>query len=682
MENPYIDKLIHKFESQLGQEKLKWVQDQFHGDRSTKEMFTFLWDLEDAHKSLSPSLVSSGKSNSIAEKLREEGKYQFDQGNFDKALELFNSSLMAAQHPDHLEQSPCDKINNNDSNMASKEFKMLALLYACRSAALLELEQYEESLWDIQLAFTYGYPEDELKERKDKCLAMLKREPVCTIAKEDHVDFDNIYSMMEKLTQIPKENSTFKENLQPSKKKRQLPKLNNPHPSIPALNSALRLNYKPEKGRHIIADRDIMPGEVVASERSYCSGLYYENFSNHCNTCMMECLTPLPCPNCSLVVFCCQDCRTKGMAEIHGKECSILPTLAALEKKENTVTYIAYRLILQTPITELKDTLPILEKEAKEYDPLRLGFNSEDVYSSTEYRPVYHLVHNKSKRSDRELYETCITAFVLTKLLLMSNQCFEYSHDKDFDATREDIIMVGHLLFHHILNIYCNAFQLSDMKLTAPPIKTVLNVFGEGIFPGLSLFNHSCNPNVRHYNYRDHLVLRAVRFIPAGEEVCTTYCGAFYMENYETRRQYLSESYIECTCEACLGRWPVNADLPFVLKVKCTSCSTPLREMAHLTMCPFCHLKFDEKFQNEKTQSLVDKWWEIYEEIKNGESNIKLILMRKKLGQPVASEDTRIISKYLECAGKHLKHPSLGFCYGMDTIFLIFCLEFCSGSNT
>ncbi|XP_064093487.1 SET and MYND domain-containing protein 4-like [Macrobrachium nipponense] len=680
MEDPYIDRLINGFERRLGQEKLKWVLDQFHGEKSTEEMFTFLWDLEDAHNSLSPTLMSSGKSNSQSEKFREEGEYHLHQENFDKALELLNCSLMAAEHPALSDHLPYDKINNNDSSASFKESTVLANVYACRSAVLFELEQYEESLRDMEQALMYGFPEPELKQRQDKCLSMLMREPVISNDTDD-VDFDDVYSMIDKLRKVPEESWTSKEILQSSKKKRQLPKLIEHHPNVPALSSALRLKYTPTKGRHIIADRDIMPGEVVALERSYCNGLYYQDSSNHCNTCLMECLAPLPCPNCSMVIFCSEDCRAMGLSATHWQECSILPTLAILEKRENIVTYLALKLILQTPFTTLRDKISVLESEEKEYDPIRLGFNSKGVYSSTEYRPLYHLVHNKSKRSNRELYETCITAFVLTKVIIMSKRYFRDSNEQPIEVSREDLILLGRLLFHHIMNIYCNAFQLSDMKLTAPPIKTVLNVFGEGIFPGLSLFNHSCNPNVRHYNYRDHLVLRAVRFIPAGEEVCTTYCGAFYLENFETRRQYLAESYIDCTCEACLGRWPMNADLPFVLKIKCTSCSMPLSDSGHFTFCPSCHLNYGETHRDENTQILVDKWWSISEHLKNSESKMQHILMRKKLGQPVLRKDIDIISQYLQCAGKHLKLPNLGFCYGMDTMFLIFCLEFCSGGS-
>ncbi|KAH9852356.1 SET domain-containing protein [Lenzites betulinus] len=74
----------------------------------------------------------------------------------------------------------------------------------------------------------------------------------------------------------------------------------------------------------------------------------------------------------------------------------------------------------------------------------------------------------------------------------------------------------------------------------------------EGIFPTAARFNASCVPNVHHYwdEIAQKLVLRAVRDIPQGEELCLVYAEA--VAPRAERRAALKEYYnYECRCSVC-----------------------------------------------------------------------------------------------------------------------------------
>ncbi|CAL4120088.1 unnamed protein product, partial [Meganyctiphanes norvegica] len=81
-----------------------------------------------------------------------------------------------------------------------------------------------------------------------------------------------------------------------------LPTLDYPNVRIPSFSDALKLAYEPDRGRFVVAERDIKPGTLVSVERAYGSYLLLipGNLKSRCSTCFINCDYPLPCPTCSL----------------------------------------------------------------------------------------------------------------------------------------------------------------------------------------------------------------------------------------------------------------------------------------------------------------------------------------------------------------------------------------------
>ena len=90
------------------------------------------------------------------------------------------------------------------------------------------------------------------------------------------------------------------------------PTLAQPNPSLPCARNDVKIKYHPDKGRYLVADKDVAPGEILLVEKPYSSILLPEYYISHCQTCFQRVLAPMPCWCCSKVRFCSDECRYVG----------------------------------------------------------------------------------------------------------------------------------------------------------------------------------------------------------------------------------------------------------------------------------------------------------------------------------------------------------------------------------
>jgi len=197
------------------------------------------------------------KDNTFAEKLRNEGNVFFKQGKYFDALIKYNESLCL---------SKIGSVN-------------IALAYANRSAVFMALKMYEKCLKNIQQAIDAGYPQEKiptLNNRKERATKGLDESPPA-----------------------PKQSDPF-----------EFIKLSYPaHPMNPEIAECLELAENEKYGRHIIANRDLKAGDVIAIEKhslkveysvpsstSESANVYYQ-FCAHCfQTNKMDLI---PCDGCT-----------------------------------------------------------------------------------------------------------------------------------------------------------------------------------------------------------------------------------------------------------------------------------------------------------------------------------------------------------------------------------------------
>ncbi|MEE6475481.1 hypothetical protein FKM82_010761 [Ascaphus truei] len=93
-------------------------------------------------------------------------------------------------------------------------------------------------------------------------------------------------------------------------------------------------------------------------------------------------------------------------------------------------------------------------------------------------------------------------------------------------------------------NVTCNSFTISDGEMQD---------VGVGLYPSMSLLNHSCDPNCVIVFEGRHILLRTVKEIPKGEELTISYIDVkvnTHMRQNQLQRQYC----FICDCHRCQSR--------------------------------------------------------------------------------------------------------------------------------
>lgn len=151
----------------------------------------------------------------------------------------------------------------------------------------------------------------------------------------------------------------------------------------------------------------------------------------------------------------------QGYADGHGKEC--FPLSQVILKNINLC--LVQKLMLKTTFVKLKDLVPKLRAEAETKSPSQLGFNEDGVYDPSDYRTFYHLLTSKNNRGMDFLFQECLRAVILLKILLESERFFINEAGIPFTPSSEDLIFTGGIIFHHCLNVDTNNGIVLDLEV-------------------------------------------------------------------------------------------------------------------------------------------------------------------------------------------------------------------------
>jgi hypothetical protein len=188
------------------------------------------------------------KDNERAAKYRAEGNELFAQASYCESLLKYNHSLCYAE------------IGSID----------LALGYGNRSAVYLKLKEHELCLKNIQLARDHGYPADKLQklnERELECKKQMK-------FYHPHPDSDPL--------------NFFKLSYPANEK-------------LPFFADCLELKINQKYGRHIITNRDLKCGDIIAITDSFFILFDKRARLHHCSNCasIVSKLSLIPCSGCT-----------------------------------------------------------------------------------------------------------------------------------------------------------------------------------------------------------------------------------------------------------------------------------------------------------------------------------------------------------------------------------------------
>ncbi|XP_031624133.1 histone-lysine N-methyltransferase ASHR1-like [Contarinia nasturtii] len=283
-------------------------------------------------------------------------------------------------------------------------------------------------------------------------------------------------------------------------------------PSIVADTLAIANNK--QFGRHLIAKCDIDVGQLILMEDSFAA-IAKTDEQMTCYTCLREMENFIACPSCCDVVFCNVNCMNMNL--VHKFDCNTLYHRFH-HKAKFTIQTI---LIAISAFSNIDDLMACVNNSREDNDDLPESI--ADIQSKYRlYLKLQKLPLNESVIFDVYRLFKSIMCIPLIEHL--------------FDSEGKQRFL-AHLVLHHLA---INVTNATESELTA----SIGNI--------LSLFNHSCAPNVYNYSVENRKFGVTVRPIKKGQQVFISYLGTGNCHNAIERKHLLKSKWnFECKCDLC-----------------------------------------------------------------------------------------------------------------------------------
>ncbi|NXT80742.1 SMYD4 protein, partial [Zapornia atra] len=550
----------------------------------------------------------------------------------------------------------------------------LSVCFANRSAALFHLGRFEVCLEDIARAESHGYPDRLLPKvllRKAECLLCLGRLQEAADALsvvENKIATGGIVttreSLLKKLSQLKIKIQEKESSPEPPRaaqdeiqRKSEIWEEND---SISGASSSLTLNFDLERGRHLVASQDILPGQNLLKEEAFVSvlcpgeGFLLQDSSEtawdtrvtnadlYCHRCLRELLASVPCHGCSYAKYCSQNCAGMAWEQYHRAECSLGALLLTL----GVFCHVALRTVLLAGFAEVSrmvewshdDDKDLHNPEARCEHPSEApatrngtrgipGCNDSGQYQSS-YQAVFNLLPHAEKHSPEHKFLCMLSVVAVCKQLqeagleaaVLNRESFEKSaKGKMLEKTGElspELKIMAEAMLRHMLQLQCNAQAITVMQELGSGDGAVVNKkpvrLATAFFPVLSLLNHSCCPNISVSFSGTAATVRASQPIPSGQEIFHCYGPHRCRMRVAERQQLLSQYFFECRCQAC--RDELESDVKSVVSLRNSFC------------CPSCWASMQGEdmlcCSNEacavsvSRESLSRRLWDLQQQIK------------------------------------------------------------------
>ena len=529
--------------------------------KTEREYFRFLWGFPEVHELLSMEALPTTKSDSEALKVKEAGNSLYKKGDLTGALQMYTRAMIYASS---------EKQGKNNENL-------LAICSANRSAVLCQQGRFQQAVVDIEYSLEAGYPNEmvyKLYERKAKCLVGCKKmgeainyyNMAIDMLKEANLDEEKTKNISKTLqTEISKcqkfltgkkennlqEDKCTKEMLK--KRKQSLPQITGvENKNIASASESVGVSYAPSVGRHCVAQSKISIGDVVIAEKPFVAVLKSDCLATHCYHCFCRLELPFPCKTCSSALFCSPSCSQQAQDSYHKNECSNMKYF------ENSGAGIIGALTYRLAITAGSENM-ILSSSAETVP------NEIDT-TNINYNYICDLVTNADSRTPQEMIQYAILAVFIVKLLLQIDNWFPDS-GKDTEA-------IGSMILHNVLNISSNGIEINEYVFKAKQPKTL----GLGLFPVVSLLNHSCDPSCELVFYGNSCAVYSLKELKSGKEISIDYGYVYYLSDKASRQLALQSHYkFKCMCVACTNDWPTKSKIPNqIIPLICSKCGNNL----------------------------------------------------------------------------------------------------------
>uniref|UniRef100_A0A182PW12 Protein-lysine N-methyltransferase SMYD4 n=1 Tax=Anopheles epiroticus TaxID=199890 RepID=A0A182PW12_9DIPT len=460
-------------------------------------------------------------------------------------------------------------------------------------------------------------------------------------------------------------------------------------------------------GRFIITTEPIQTNEMIAQETAVSFVPVYdpENRTTlpsfDCQKCAKVNVIPFPCPTCGRACYCSSRCR-RAHESVHRFECY------GYQK------HLWYRIgIAHLGLRSFLDGFGTIYEEmakaktATEFYRLLMADTSEEVNRFSDYGRVLRLVTNFDKMDLKDRLRYSLAGLMLTVYL---QEFTPFATEKHFVMSPAELLVCcGTLITHHIGQLVCNGHAISELRATLPSKEQcwsadntgvhagMLNVYFKSarmftaIFPRISMFNHSCDPNIRNHFNRSTLTVHATRPISAGGEIFNCYGPHYRLMSAKERQMHLRGQYcFDCRCNRCQKN---DTFLERFNMICCPACrSVYAQELDPKELCEgepmFCACCYEEIpfrwFQNIFALEPSDAYKQRhFQEIENDYNHGKYILIGDNQTKSIALQ--HILDHYTKYASNDpylccsLNNLALEYALLMRERFDYMSLEFLTG---
>lgn len=321
-----------------------------------------------------------------------------------------------------------------------------------------------------------------------------------------------------------------------------------------------------------MADETITDDELIYREKAFafvpvCNDYRKRAISRHCQNCAKTNCIPFPCNECCRASYCSPKCYVKH-EHIHEYEC------AGYRKNlwiKIGIAHLAMRNLL-IGFSSLMEKIKHLQNASasQAWDAVMSVSDSDFTYGE-----VLSLVTNFDKMNRADCMRYALTAKMLAIYLAEYTLFYDQWNGSILRDKSEWQTLVTGILMRHMGQLVCNGHAISDMEIMQPSdygedygedyirdkesmLKNHLyrcvsseRVF-TGIFPKISLLNHSCDPNIRNSFDGQFLSIYATRSIAQGEQVFNCYGPHYKLMDRDERKSILEQQYcFQCNCDKC-----------------------------------------------------------------------------------------------------------------------------------
>jgi hypothetical protein len=505
------------------------------------------------------------KSNEVSRMIREEGNqiYKSDTSMF-KCIVIYTGALMSSEN-------------------ASVE---MAYAHSNRAAALMKMEFFKEALLDTEMAIKFNHP-DLFKMYERMCESSFK------LSSKEKLDQN-----LKKLEAFcaTKPNKSRNDVIQKYRKYLELLK-NVPERSQIGETSVdpkdtVKLLRNEELGRYVLAKSAIKKDEPIFVEKPFAFVPVHDGSKRitnvDCENCAASNIIPFPCFHCGRASYCSPKCL-ENHENIHKYEC------VGYQKNlwyQIGIAHLSLRTLL-TGINQLVQKIHGFDLEQFKNKPEKIFQHLEDIcqqdyqdyfessQSSDEFREYgqvfalstnfftkHHLLFGKN-------FYYAITSLLMTMYLKNFTSFFQdFLLDKEIMSESDWTLFISSVLLRHIGQLVVNGHAIIDFRQTIFQMNSMnLMIFNNyvvcgglhallkseriftGIFPRISMINHSCDPNIRNVFENNQLTIFATRNLKESDQIFNCYGPNYKLMSFKERQDTLKIQYnFECKCEKCLEK--------------------------------------------------------------------------------------------------------------------------------